>query len=301
MVTQKFAIIGGDKRNIALAENILNQGYNLKLFGFTNYDNEAINEKLSKSICETIEEVISDANYIIGGIPCSYNADKLNAPFHNGILYANDLFKLIKPHQIFVAGYIKPEILVLAQQHSVHTIDLLQREELLLYNAIPTAEGALKIAIEETDITIHDSKTMVIGYGRIGTILCRILASMGSKVTAVIDTPSKAALATSAGHKTAHFATEMNNQLHKTDIIFNTVPQILLNESNMHLIRKNTLIIDLASAPYGVDSAIGRRLGLKVLLANSLPGKIAPVSAASYIFETLLKILEEEATKSCLH
>jgi len=286
MTTHSFAIVGGDKRNIALAEMLFRQGHKVKMFGFTNYEREI------PSKCKNLYETINNAEYIIGPIPCTHSSGVFNAPFSSEPILCEDLFKLIKPSQTLLAGYIKPEVLTLAEKHNVRIIDLLKREELLVLNAIPTAEGAIKIAIEETDITLHGNNMLIIGYGRIGAVLCKMLAGMGSRVVAVVNSNHKLALATSFGYGAAPSA-DMDMYLNEADIIFNTVPKILLDRQNMKHIQKNTLIIDLASPPHGVDAEAARDYGLKVLYTNSLPGKIAPVTTAVYILETINNIIQE--------
>jgi len=218
-------------------------------------------------------------------------------PYHSSSIYAEDLFKLIKPSQVFLAGFIKQEVFDLAEKYGTHVIDILNREELLIKNAIPTAEGAIKIAIEETDITIHGSRVLVIGYGRIGKILCSMLRGMGAKVTAVVNTSAAAAAAHSQGHMTT-YCHSMEDDLNKADIIFNTVPEILLDKRNMcHIRSESTLIIDLASPPYGVDVNDSRQFGLSVLYAGSLPGKIAAVTTAGYMLDTINQIIDDQDQK----
>ena len=286
MESKTFAVVGGDKRNIELSRMLCGQGHNVKLFGFVNYERETPMQ------CKNLYEAVSDADCIIGPIPCAHNCDALNAPFHNAPIYVEDLFRLVKPHQRFLAGMIKPELLEAANKYNIHMIDMLNREELLVRNAIPTAEGAIKIAIEETNITLHGNRMMVIGYGRIGKVLSMMLRGMGAKVMAVVNSEEAAAQAESGGASVIPFP-EMEGKLKQADVIFNTVPEILLDKSNMRHIRKNTLIIDLASPPYGVEVNDSRDFGLKVLYTNSLPGKIAPVTTASYILGTVGSILSE--------
>ena len=286
MEAKVFTVIGGDRRNIELARMLYGQGHTVKIFGFANYD------KGLPAQCESLYEAVIGSDCIVGPIPCSHNGETLNAPFHNGPVYAEDLFSLMLPEDYFIAGYVKPEIHELAKKHNVVVIDLLNREELLIKNAIPTAEGAIKIAIEETDITLHGSRVMVIGYGRIGKILSGMLKGMGAEVMAVVNSNQAAAQAVSSNCQTIFFE-EANDYLQYADIIFNTVPKILLDKKNMGCIRKDTLIIDLASPPYGVDVNDSRDFGLRVLYTNSLPGKIAPVSTAGYILETINSVLTE--------
>ena len=286
MDARTFSVVGGDKRNIAFSRMLCGQGHTVKLFGFVNYERETPMQ------CKNLYEAIENADYIVGPIPCSHNGGALNAPFHNAPIYVEDLFRLIKPHQVFIAGFMKPDIFTLAQKYNIHAIDMLKREELLVLNAIPTAEGAIKIAIEETDITLHGSQMLVVGYGRVGKALSSMLRGIGAKVTAVVNKSEAAAQAKASGHSVIYFR-EMENHLKYPDVIFNTVPNILLDKNNMRHIRKETLIIDLASPPYGVDVNDSRDFGLKVLYTNSLPGKIAPVTTASYILETVGHIVAE--------
>lgn len=51
-----------------------------------------------------------------------------------------------------------------------------------IMNAVPTAEGAIQIAMEQTDVTLHGLPVLVIGHGRIGSLLARRLAALGAKV-----------------------------------------------------------------------------------------------------------------------
>ena len=291
MAIHSFAVIGGDKRNFALSEMLHRAGHKVKIYGFANYERETPIQ------CMNLSEIISDAEYIIGPTPCSHNDGDLNAPYHPAAIYAEDVFKLVKPSQIFLAGFIKQEIVNLAEKYGARIIDILKREELLIKNAIPTAEGAIKIAIEETDITIHGSRMLVIGYGRIGKILCSMLRGMGANVTAVVNSSAAAAAAHSQGCMTIHYRL-MEEELSKADIIFNTVPEILLDKRNMgHIRNDSTLIIDLASPPYGVDLNDSRLFGLRVLYAGSLPGKIAAVTTAGYMLDTINQIIDEQERK----
>ena len=291
METRTFSVIGGDKRNIALAEMLVGQGHTVKLFGFVNYERE------TPAQCKNLYEAVSGADYIIGPIPCSHNGCVLNAPYHNAAIEVEDLFRLIKPHQMFLAGVVKPELFTLADKYGFRAVDMLSREDLLILNAIPTAEGAIKIAIEETEITLHGSQMLVIGYGRVGKALAQMLRGIGAKVTVVVNKSEAAARAVGSGHTPVYFE-DMDGALKQAEVIFNTVPHTLLDKSNMRHVRKDTLIIDLASPPYGVDANDSRDFGLKVLYTNSLPGKIAPVTTASYILDTVRHIIAEAEGKT---
>ena len=77
------------------------------------------------------------------------------------------------------------------------------------------------------------------------------------------------------------------------DIIINTIPFQILDENRLRNVKKECTIIDLSSNPGGVDRSAARRMGLKMIWALSLPGRVAPMTSAEFIKETLYHILKE--------
>ena len=61
-------------------------------------------------------------------------------------------------------------------------IDIMKCEELAVLNSISTAEGAIQIAMEETNHTLHDSNILILGFGRIGKVLAKMLNAIGANV-----------------------------------------------------------------------------------------------------------------------
>src|SRR5690606_27597318 len=59
---------------------------------------------------------------------------------------------------------------------------LFSRNDVAIYNSIPTVEGTIMMAIQHTDFTIHGSKTVVLGLGRVGMTVARTFAALGAKV-----------------------------------------------------------------------------------------------------------------------
>ena len=159
-------------------------------------------------------------------------------------------------------------------------------------NAVPTAEGAIQLAMEATDRTIHGSHCLVIGYGRIGRLLAERLAALGAQVSvsarryrdlAWIDAVGCRGLRTNA----------LAGELDRFDLIFNTVPALILDAGRLEETREDCVILELASSPGGVDFDAARRLGRRALLASGLPGKSAPRTAAAAIRDSIYHILEE--------
>ena len=178
-------------------------------------------------------------------------------------------------------------------------IDYFLREELQIKNAVPTAEGALALAMNELPITLSGAKAAIIGYGRIGKILAAKLKALNANVTVAARKTTDLALAESVGLDTLHLVIDdERNTLEALtsgyDVIFNTVPSWLLDEKIVNIMSHETLIIDLASAPGGIDIHAAKERGLKVIWALSLPGKNSPYTAGKIIAQTIVQILTEE-------
>ncbi len=159
-------------------------------------------------------------------------------------------------------------------------------------NSVPTAEGAIKIAIEETPFSLHGSKCLVLGYGRVGKILARMLQGIGANVW--VEARKYADLAMIEGHGYEPLSlNEVKNYIDEFDVIFNTVPSLILDETMLRGVRSDTLIIDLASKPGGVDFNAAKLMGIRVIWALSLPGKISPVTSGMIIKDTIMNIINE--------
>ena len=77
------------------------------------------------------------------------------------------------------------------------------------------------------------------------------------------------------------------------DIIFNTVPARVIGAPVLAQQDADTLILELASAPGGIDRESAARLQVRVVEALSLPGRVAPKTAAEYIKEAVYNMVEE--------
>jgi dipicolinate synthase subunit A len=284
---KKFSIIGGDLRSVKLAELLAAEGNSVNIYGF---DMAGFEVKLAQS--RSLAEAVEGSDVIIGPIPCSNDNEILNAPFNKESIHMSELFKSMNKNQLFLAGRISDKIAHLAQVYNVYTVDLLEREEMAVLNAIPTAEGAIQIAMEEIPITLHSSNVLVLGYGRVGKILAKMLYGIGANVYVEARKYPDIAWIKGFGYSPV-MLTELPKVVGKVNVVFNTVPSMVLNNEVLKLLNTDCLIIDLASKPGGVDFEKAKELGLKAIWALSLPGKVAPVTAAGFIKDTTYNIIEE--------
>ena len=144
--------------------------------------------------------------------------------------------------------------------------------------------------MKETDFTLSGKRALVIGFGRVGKTLANMLYKLGLDVYCEARKETDLAWIRAYGYKPVPLD-EMKNNLCKMNIIFNTVPIQILDKSTLILLNKNTLIIDLASAPGGVDYKTAEKLGIKAIFASALPGKVAPETAAEYLQEFVYKAI----------
>lgn len=159
-------------------------------------------------------------------------------------------------------------------------------------NAPPTAEGTVQIALEELPITLHGARVLVIGYGRVGKAAAQRFAALGARVSVSARKYEDLAWAEAMGYGVEQTGA-LVGWLCGYDLVVNTVPARVLSGRELRDLKEGALVIDLASKPGGVDFDAAARLGVKVVWALSLPGKVAPVSAGRAIKNTIYNILTE--------
>ena len=285
-----FAIIGGDLRIIKLAKMLADEGNIVYTFGLEKADelkehkNIIFTEKLSRAIPEDVEVVI-------GPIPFSSNGININAPFSKEEISVRELVHYLNA-KILIAGSIMPEVYSMANDEYVEIIDIMKREELAVLNTISTAEGAIEIAIANTNKIIHGSKVLILGFGRIGKVLARKLAGLSAKVTCAARKDEDLAWIKAYGHNETNI-NALGENLEEFDIIINTVPHLILNKEKLQYVKDDCLLIDLASNPGGIDKKTAKERNLKLIWALALPGKVAPVTTAEFIKDTIYNILKE--------
>lgn len=283
-----ITIIGGDNRQGYLAKSLSDDGIPVIVNGLEKYSGI---DKVQ--LVTDTAEAVSAADVVILPLPLTHDNITVHAPYSYSAIYLSDVFAAASPGQLLMGGRINEKLMKAVNNRNIRLVDYWEREELSVLNAIPTAEGALEIAMRETQRTIFDSNCLVIGYGRIGKILSGLLKSMGAHVTASARKAGDLAWIKSAG-LTPVATGNLLNVIGECDIIFNTVPHVVLELKELLACKPGVVIIDLASAPGGVDFAAANQNGIEAIQALSLPGKVAPESAAEMIKETILNIIREE-------
>jgi len=280
---KNISIIGGDLRIVKLIDMLNADGYNVYTYGLEQANIDNVQK------CKSIEEVSEKSDIIVSSIPFTSDGVNVNTPFSKNKISIEEVAKYIKG-KTFIAGRIEEGLYQKFSETKV--IDLLKREELTVLNTIATAEGTIQIAMEESTRTLHGSKILVMGFGRVSKILSNMLKGIGAEVYCETRTTVNCAWIKAYGYNPI-LLDELDENLNKFDIIINTIPHIILNKERLEKVKKDCIIIDIASNPGGVDRNSAKELGIKIIWALSLPGRVAPITSAEFIKETLENILKD--------
>lgn len=270
---RKISLIGGDLRIIDLAKLLKESGFEVLTYALEQSDQ--LDEFLK---CRSLEKALNDSNIVVSSIPLSQDGKYVKTPFSSEKILITELFRNLE-NKIFVAGKLNTEF---TNSKSILAYDILTDEEYLILNAIPTAEGAVAIAINEYPKTICGSNVLIMGFGRIGKIVSKLFYGIGAKVYCEARKSEDLAYISAYGYIPISL-NDLDQELPKFDIIINNIPKMILDKKQLDFLKKDVLIIDLASNPGGVNFEYAKSRNIKTIWALGLPGKVAPVSSAEYI------------------
>lgn len=280
-------VVGGDQRQAKLAELLAEEGHTVHTYAL-----EGAAEPKGTVLPADSLEKIGRADCVVLPLPATGEGGLLSAPLSDLKLPVTRVLDAMRPGQLMVGGRLDEAVISAAQARGLLWRDYFAREELAVANAIPTAEGALQIAMENMPITLHGCRALVVGYGRIGRVLADRLQGLGAFVTVAARKYDQLAWAEADGC-TAQRLSDIAGWLCGYDLIVNTVPAKVLTEELLADLKPSCLVIDVASKPGGVDLEAAGRLGVPVIWALSLPGKVAPITAGRAIQQTIYHILQE--------
>ena len=287
-MSSNYAIIGGDLRIVKLAKMMADEGNVINTFGLEQA------EELSgcKNIVfhNSLSSAAESADIIIAPIPFSKNGVEINATFSNKKISIQELLNNIK-HKKLIAGSIKQEIYDIAKENDVEVIDIMKNEDVAILNAISTAEGAIEVAFANTQKTLHGGNVLILGFGRLGKVLAKKLEGLSAKVTCAVRKKEDFAWIKAYGYEATNI-NSLSENLYNYDIIINTVPVLILNKMRLQKLKKDCLLIDLASNPGGIDFEEAKRLGMKCIWALALPGKVAPITTAEILKDSIYNMIK---------
>ena len=276
-----ISILGGDMRQVHLARMLLADGWDAVTWGL---------EQGGGPNAVPLDQAL-ERKVLLLPMPIERHG-LLHLPLTDTELETDRLWPRLRYDQLLLGGLTGALRQRLMADYGLTLLDYYDREETQIANAVPTAEGAIQLAMEATDRTLHDSRCLIIGYGRFGRLLADRLRALGAEVTVSARKYGDLAWIEAWGCHSVQTGA-LTGQLDRFDLIFNTAPALILDGPRLRETRKDCVIIDLASAPGGVDREEARRLSRQVIPAPGLPGKVAPRTAAAAIRDSVYHIVEE--------
>lgn len=286
-----LAVLGGDEREAVLTQGLVRAGYEVRTFAL-------VSDLLPQGItaCTSLQDALTLADAVLLPIAGIDEQGLLYAKTYPERVYLlKENMSLIPEGTPIFTGVASLYLRTLGRELHLPIVSVANRDEIAIPNAVPTAEAAIAIAMEQLPITIHGAQCLVLGYGRVGETLAGTVKALGGNVGILSRNAVERMKAWAAGMKAYSFDL-LDNILPEADIIYNTVPALVLKEENLSYVRKDCLVVDLASKPGGIDFAAAKALGLTVIHALGLPGKHAPVTAGKILAEVYPALIEAYLT-----
>lgn len=280
---RSFWVIGGDLRQRALARLLREDGHTVHIAGL---EGEGLEP-------EPLGPGLALAHCVILPLPVAVGESFVHTPLSAARLPLAQVLDCLRPGQLVCGGMISPAVAAEMTRRGLRWADYYAREECMVANAVPTAEGAVQVAMEELPITLHSARVLILGFGRVGKLTAHRMGALGAKITVSAQSYEDLAWAAAYGYETDRLE-DLAWELGGFDLIVNTIPAPVLDERRLRWVAPGAFLLDLASAPGGIDRAAAQRRNLQVLQAPGLPGRVAPVTAAAAIRDAVYHILWEQ-------
>ncbi len=291
----KFCIVGGDMRQLYLAEFLIDHGYSVSICGIDKSRISGISLKRARASVLPAESAVPGSAVLILPIPISRDGFHISTPLAGSrVNYEiNDILDMADRDTVIVGGYVSDYMRSHIEERKMKVFDYNDSDAFQIRNSISTAEGALEIAMRELPVTIRGTKTAVLGYGRCGRTLAQLLRSVGAVVTVGARSESALAWAETEGCRPWRLSS-FADVAGEFPIVFNTVPYPVIGKDILTSLRPEALIIDIASLPGGIDTTAEVPDSLTVIYAGGLPGRTSPKSAGEIVGQSILDKLFSE-------
>lgn len=279
----KILVTGADPRQIYAAEKLRELG-EVYVYG-------------TEGVCPTGITEISSPDGLCGSadlLVLPITANRTYAVCREGQVNAEQFIGSLAPRALIAGGMISAMLEDTFHSKGFDTADYMKREELLIKNAVPTAEGTLSLIFTRCRETVSGMKILICGWGRTAKACARVLDGVGADVSIAARSVSQRADAEVSGMNALPLD-ELSENAGRYKVIINTIPALVLTEKVISRTMQDCFIIDLASGAGGTDFHAAESIGRCAVHAPGLPGKHAPVTAGEMIACTVMNIYRERS------
>lgn len=279
----KITVLGGDRRTETILQG-LHRAYpdcTLAVWGTTDAQIPSYAHEV-----KTWQEAMSGAQVGILPIPVTRDGEHLSADPHvNQTVPLEALCRFLRPGSLLLGGIIPPVVLRMAEENAVHFLDYYADDVVQTLNAVPTAEGALAIAIRELPVILQETTAVVTGYGRCAKALATRLHLLGAKVIVTARRQSALAEAACDGCETILLPAFLEDPV-PCQILFNTIPVPVFTDRCLSTLPEDCVLVELAG---GIPPTLEIPGNVRLIRAPGLPGKTAPHTAGRILCDGILE------------
>ncbi len=281
-------VLGGDLRYLEVI-NSLSSKYNVDVIG---YKNTFINDDVHNISIDNVN--ISKYDVIIFPINGVMDKNLINCRFNNNpIKLSEDLLVNSKENVLIFSGISTPNLNKMLEVSHRDCIYMMKDKNVIVENAIPTVEGIIADVILNTEHTVDKSNVLVFGYGNIGKVLVKYLDLLGANVTVAIIEENDKKVLDHIGFNNfySNNISDLINSIGNVDVIINTVPSTVIDNSLIKYINKDAYVLDVASHPHGIDREVLDEFFIKNKLYLGIPGKVAPKTSGKILSKKINNVL----------
>ncbi len=283
----KLAIIGGDARQRYCAELLHERGHEIRLYRPKGESPRGL------FLAQEPKEAIRDAEAVLFPIPVTRGKDLIAGT----AIAPEEVLSMLEGGTHLLGGNLSSSLTASARRLGIVTHDYLELESFVLRNAYLTAQAALGLLLTELSVCLYRTPVAVIGFGRIAKFLARMLVSLGAEVTVFARKPYDRAMASLIGMRAEPTdGIARSPALCRARAIVNTAPARLLSEEVLSALSPDTLLFELASGTDNLPIPSGKN-GIRLLLAQGLPGKYFPYSAGEIVADATEEFLKRSENR----
>ena len=265
----RVCVVGGDDRLRLMAELMQKAGYETDTWGQGGDDTP---------------KALTRAQAVVLPFPRAGRDGFVPAPRGKRPIPVYEVASLIGEGVFVMAGMLDDTLADTAGKKEWRLLLPIGDDAFEAQNAMPSAEGAIYAAMQKANYTICGSTCLIIGPGRIGRELARMLIGIGAKVFMAARREEGLKTASDVGAIPVPMDA-LPVAAREADILFNTAPAMVAGESVMAALPAHALAIDLASSPYGIDLEAAQRHGITAWREGGIPGKYSPLTAARLLLD----------------
>ncbi len=280
-----IAVVGGDEREREIARLAAETGARVRAFGFPWPDGGITGVDLAADA----RAALDGADFALFPIPGMGSDGSLFAT--ETIVPDADLLSALKAGAHIIMGTADAGVKAAASDLGLGLHEYESDQELMLLRMPAIVEAAIRVVIENTEVTIHKSAIGVVGYGNTGGMLTRTLVVLGAEVHLFARNPVQRAAAHGLGAET-HPLEELPGIAPTLDILLSTVPAPVVTAAVLDALPRHAFVADLSAPPGGVDLDHARAIDLKAVWARAL-GRRAPVTVGASQWKGIRERIEK--------